>query len=210
MTRRRQRTGTVERDTCAAVDLYWLPLGAGGRCVRLNGRVFEAVSARIQGRPACDLYHSALEVSVDGERFVIEMAPAWDDEGARRGAVVEGPVGARWAGRSRAFRYEIRCWRDGRIPDIAEAVESPQRLSGDSRAARRLLDLVPQVPVMTWGRDELATGEMWNSNSVVAWLLVSSGIDISAARLPKRGSAPGWAAGLAAAPHERTARALSA
>ena len=26
------------------VDLYWLPLGAGGHSVRLNGRVFEAAA----------------------------------------------------------------------------------------------------------------------------------------------------------------------
>ena len=25
----------------SSVDLYWLPLGAGGHSVRLNGRVFE-------------------------------------------------------------------------------------------------------------------------------------------------------------------------
>ena len=24
------------------VDLFWLPLGAGGHCVRFNGRVYEA------------------------------------------------------------------------------------------------------------------------------------------------------------------------
>ena len=34
----------------AGVDLYWLPLGAGGHSVRLNGRVFEAVAARLARR----------------------------------------------------------------------------------------------------------------------------------------------------------------
>jgi hypothetical protein len=34
----------------AAVDLYWLPLGAGGRFVRANGRLYEAVAARVQRR----------------------------------------------------------------------------------------------------------------------------------------------------------------
>jgi hypothetical protein len=29
----------------AAVDLYWIPLGAGGHSVRFNGRVFEAIEA---------------------------------------------------------------------------------------------------------------------------------------------------------------------
>ena len=32
------------------VDLYWLPLGAGGHCVRANGRVYEAIAARVGGR----------------------------------------------------------------------------------------------------------------------------------------------------------------
>src|SRR5438552_8736065 len=27
--------------SAAGIDLYWLPLGAGGRSVRLNGQVFE-------------------------------------------------------------------------------------------------------------------------------------------------------------------------
>jgi hypothetical protein len=31
----------------ASIDLYWLPLGAGGHSVRLNGRVYEAVAARL-------------------------------------------------------------------------------------------------------------------------------------------------------------------
>ena len=32
----------------AAVDLYWLPLGAGGHFVRLNGRIYEALAARVR------------------------------------------------------------------------------------------------------------------------------------------------------------------
>ena len=31
----------------AAVDLCWWPLGAGGHFVRLNGRIYEAIAARI-------------------------------------------------------------------------------------------------------------------------------------------------------------------
>jgi hypothetical protein len=46
----------------AAVDLYWLPLGAGGHFVRLNGRMYEALAARVRRRPVRDLYHSALQV----------------------------------------------------------------------------------------------------------------------------------------------------
>ena len=119
-------------ETAAAVDLYWLPLGAGGHFVRLNGRVFEAAAARAERRPACDLYHSALEVRVAAGRFVIEQAPVRDARGEQRGVVAEGPVGIRWAGRFRIFRYEIRRWRDGRIPDVDEAVGSPRRLTNEA------------------------------------------------------------------------------
>ena len=46
------------------VDLYWLPLGAGEApgCVRWNGRIFEAITARRQHREVRDLYHSVLVV----------------------------------------------------------------------------------------------------------------------------------------------------
>jgi hypothetical protein len=180
----------------AAVDLYWLPLGAGGHSVRLNGRVFEAVAARAARRPVCDLYHSALEVRVGAARFVIEPAPVRDNRGAQRGVVAEGSVGTRWAGRFRIFRYEIRRWRDGRIPDLDEAVESPQRLTDERARAQLVLDLVARVPTPVWGRDHLETGEMWNSNSVTAWLIASAGIDTESIHPPTAGRAPGWQAGL--------------
>jgi hypothetical protein len=181
------------------VDLYWLPLGAGGHSIRLNGRVYEAVAARLRRRPTCDLYHSALIVHAPEGRFVIEQAPVRDAYGAKRGVVAEGAVGARWAGRFRIFRYEVRRWRDGVIPDIGEAVGSPQRLSGDPGQAQRLLGLVPSVPTPVWGRDEFGVGEMWNSNSVISWLIVRSGIAAEAIPMPTGGRAPGWEAGIAVA-----------
>jgi hypothetical protein len=187
----------------AAVDLYWLPLGAGGHSVRLNGKIFEAVAAAAERRARCDLYHSALVVHVPGGRFVIEQAPAGTD-GAERGVVAQGAVGARVAGRLRLFRYEVRLWRDGVIPDVAEAVESPRRLSDDPERARRLLALVPHVPTPVWGRDELQAGEMWNSNSIVSWLIASSGLDVEAVRLPRGGRAPGWTAGIVVARRRQT------
>ena len=148
----------MSAESGAGIDLYWLPLGAGGHSVRLNGRVFEAVAARLEGRPPCDLYHSALVVQVPEGRFVIEQAPVRDDNGQERGVVAEGAVGSRWAGRFRIFRYEVRRWRGGVIPDVDEAVESPQRLTDDPDVARRVLDLAPHVPTAVWGRDELGAG----------------------------------------------------
>jgi len=185
-------------ESIAGIDLYWLPLGAGGHSVRLNGKVYEAVVARLRGRDRCDLYHAALEVRAPEGRFVIEQAPAWSGA-AERGVVAEGAVGARVAGRFRLFRYEIRCWRDGTIPDLAEAVESPRLLSADPARARRLLELVPHVPTPVWGRDELGAGEMWNSNSLISWLVVRSGLDAESIPLPHRGRAPGWRAGIVVA-----------
>jgi hypothetical protein len=125
--------GDVEHRAAAAVDLYWLPLGAGGHFVRLNGRLYEAVAARLQRRPAYDLYHSALQVEVPEGTFVIEQAPVHDWSGKDRGVVAEGAVGARWAGRFRIFRYEIRFWRGGHIPAVAGEVTDFQRLDGASR-----------------------------------------------------------------------------
>lgn len=186
------------QSVAGVVDLYWLSLGAGGHFVRFNGRAYEAVAARLGRRPACDLYHSALEVTCGSDRFTIEMTPVTAD-GARRGVVGEGAVGARWAGRLRIFRYEIRRWRGGQIPDVGEAVGGARRLSDDEACARRVLDLVPLVPRPVWGRDELGTGEMWNSNSVVSWLLARSGIDVDAIAPPAGGRAPGWTAGIVVA-----------
>jgi hypothetical protein len=178
--------------------LYWLPLGACGHSVRLNGRIFEAVAARIERRDRCDLYHSGLEVRVPEARFVIEMAPVRPGAGAQRGVVAEGAVGTCAVGRFRLFRYEVRRWCEGLIPDIAEAVESPHRLSGDPDCARRLLQLVPQVPTPVWGRDELRAGEMWNSNSVISWLIAADSMS-SPSQPPVGGRAPGWRAGIVVA-----------
>jgi hypothetical protein len=189
----------------AGIDLYWLPLGAGGHSVRLNGKVFEALAARFDGRTRCDLYHSALEVRVPEGRFVIEQAPIRPGDRAERGVVGEGAVGSRAAGRFRVFRYEIRRWRDGIIPDASEAVDSPRRLSDDGDCARRLLELVPHVPKPVWGRDELHAGEMWNSHSVISWLLARSGLDVDQIEAPPRGRAPGWGAGIVIARRRSTA-----
>ena len=181
------------------VDLYWLPLGAGGHSVRLNGRVYEAVVARLERRTATSLYHSALVVRVPAGEFVIEMAPVRDGDGALRGVVAEGPVGSRWARALRSFRYEIRRWAGGVIPDVDEAVDSPERLTDDPALAARVLALVPEVPTPVWGRDELRAGEMWNSNSLISWLLARSGLGVEAVQPPVGGRAPGWDAGLVVA-----------
>jgi hypothetical protein len=196
----------------SGIDLYWLPLGAGApsgsRWVRLNGIAFEALQAALERRPRRDLYHAGLEVRLGDERFIIEVAPSPDDEGARRGVVAEGAVGSRLAAPLRLFRYEVRCWAGGAIPDIAQAVASPIRLTDDPYTARRLLELAPSVPTSVWGRDEAAAGEMWTSNSVISWLISRCGLRADRIPLPPGGRTPGWSSGLAVAdaPVRATAR----
>jgi hypothetical protein len=184
-----------------AVELYWLPLGAGEPLgvVRRCGRGYEWLAARHAHRSPFDLYHSALTVDVDGIRTVVEMAPVWALPAGDRGVVGEGPVGLRPLGRLRLFRYEVRRWRGGVIPDAAEAVAGPRRLAVSPGQARRVLELVAEVPLVTWGRDELGTGEMWNSNSLTSWVLARAGLDPAGIPLPPHGRAPGWDAGIAVA-----------
>jgi hypothetical protein len=58
--------------------------------------------------------------------------------------VATGAVGSLLLGRLRLFRYEVRCWRGGTIPDLGEAVGGPRLLSTDPWFARRLLDALHQ------------------------------------------------------------------
>lgn len=184
----------------ARIELHWLPLGAGGvGYVRLNGRIYEALKARAERRSPLDLYHTALEVSLPEGRFTIENAwPSPNADTVSRGVVLEGPVFSRRLARIRPLRYEVRCWRDGVIADADQAA-AVDLLSHDAKKARHLLELVAIVPPMVWGRDELDTGEMWNSNSVISYLLMRTGVPIESIHPPKGGYAPGWAAGIALA-----------
>jgi hypothetical protein len=112
---------------------------------------------------------------------------------------VEGPVGSRHLRVFRALRSEVRVWPEGIIADVNEAVASPQRLSNDEVRARRVLEMAAHVPAFVWGRDQLGTGEMWNSNSVISWVLARGGLPAAEIQAPEGGRAPGWAAGVAAA-----------
>ena len=184
----------------SGVDLYWIPLGSGAQVVRISGRAFESLSAVLQRRPRRDLYHSALVAFTSDAAFTIEMTPIPDAGGGEdRGVVAEGTVGTRWARRFRIFRYEIRRWRDGVIPDISYAIASPVRVTDDDALTRKILDLVPLVPTPVWGRDELHAGDMWNSNSVTAWLVDCAGLETAAGRFSNGGRVSGWDAGVTVA-----------
>ncbi len=77
---------------------------------------------------------------------MIEQARVHDWSGKERGVVAEAAVGALWAARFASSAYEIRLWRGGHIPDVAEAGDSPRRLTDDEQPAQRLLEVIPGVP----------------------------------------------------------------
>jgi hypothetical protein len=187
--------------TAGSVLLHWIPLGAGTSVptVRWCGRAYEALSALRSRRPRRDLYHAALEVHSSRQRYTLEMTPAWGGKAPERGVVLTGPVGIRFLGHSKLFRYEVRCWPDGQIPDLEFAVGSPVTLATSPDLADRLLDTVQFVPPLTWGRDERGFDDMWNSNSVVAFVLTMAGLTANELQPPRKGRAPGWRAGLLAA-----------
>jgi hypothetical protein len=193
--------GATSSTEPGSVDLYWVPLGAGTALpvVRWSGRAYESLAARRAQRRPQPIFHAALEVRLAGTRHTIEMAPAWGRSHGGDGVAGVGPVGVRWLGRSRFFRYEVRRWADGVIPDLAEAVGGPTTVCTGSADAQQVLDAVDDFPTATWGRDELGTGDMWNSNSLVAFVLCRAGVDASGLVPPDDGRAPGWAAGVVAA-----------
>lgn len=192
----------VRNERPPGIYLYWIPLVAGGSgFVRLNGRIYERLHARRHRRRARALYHTALEVHPSkSARFVVEtMWPQPDRNGETRGVVGEGPVFASWLSVTRVFRYEVRCWPNGSLPDAEAATGGPRMISDDVSIAERLLALTELVPTLTWGRDVAGVGDMWNSNSVISWLLACGGVEMSAISPPDGGRAPGWETGIAVA-----------
>lgn len=131
------------------------------------------------------------------------MWPQPDRNGEARGVVREGPVFASWLSFTRVFRYEVRCWPNGSLPDAEAASGGPRLVSDDVAIAERLLALTEMVPSLTWGRDVSGVGDMWNSNSVISWLLARSGVEMSGICAPDGGRAPGWEAGITVAQKTR-------
>lgn len=184
----------------AGIDVMWIPLGAGGSgIVRVNGRIYERLTSWRERRPPLALLHTALQVRLDGATWIVEtMWPSPAGDPAARGVVVTAPVWLRPLGRFRLFRHEVRRWCDGILPDADQAIGGPDTVTTDPEVAQRLLDLVPAVPALIWGR-RVDGADMWNSNSVIAWLLTRSGLAIDTITPPTGYRAPGWDAGSAVA-----------
>jgi hypothetical protein len=179
--------------------LWWLPVGAGGHVVVHTSRWWELWNAARERRAPEPLFHAALEVFTAGHRHVIEMGPAWGQRDPSRQVVATGPVGSRGLGRWVMFRYEVRCWAEGDIPDREFAAGPPHRIPLTVREAAELVALTAEVPTHVWGQDIFGVGDMWNSNSLISWLLQSGGVDARALAPPTPGSAPGWQSGILAA-----------
>jgi hypothetical protein len=82
--------GEHERGLAPAVDLYWIPLGAGAHFVRLSGKLYEALKALVEHRARLDLYHTALQIWLPNDRFVIECAAILNLRREERGVVAGG------------------------------------------------------------------------------------------------------------------------
>ena len=182
----------------ASVDLYWLPLGAGGHSVRLNGKIFEAVVAGLERRSRRDLYHSALIVGVPEGRFAIERRPCGAAT-AERGVVSGGAVGSCWAGPLPDLPLRAAPLAKRVIPDVAEAVESPQRLTTDARSRSASSTSCRRCRHPCGAVTNCGAGEMWNSNSVISWLIARCGLEVEPISPPVGGRAPGWRAGIVVA-----------
>ena len=197
-------TTSYESVPSSRLELHWVPLGAGtslgSRVVRFSGRVYERAVAIMRRRSPQPLFHSALIAYTPEGRCVVEMTPVpRHGHPADRGIVGGGAVGSRVLGRSRLFRYEIRRWLGGVIPDLRYATDGPVLISTDDDEVAHVLDLLAEVPPAVWGRDHARTGEMWNSNSVISWTLERAGLAGRAGTPPHGGRAPGWEAGVVVA-----------
>jgi hypothetical protein len=108
-----------------SIDLYWIPLGAGGAgLVRFNGWVYEAIKARGERRRPLDLYHTALEVRVPegaspsrtrGPVPIVTLNLGASSSKvllATAGSPVSGCSATRFAaGRTASFRTQARRWK---------------------------------------------------------------------------------------------------
>jgi hypothetical protein len=180
----------------AGIELYWIPVAAGtARLQRASLRVWETFEAARARRPRATLFHTALKLwPTGGEALTLELAPAF--KGGTRPPLASGPVGVRWADRWVLFRYELVLVPAPTLPDEQWAVDSPVRLTAEAATAARIIEIAPTVPGHTWGRRVTGTQEMWTSDSVVSWLLVRAGLDLSRVQPPAGGRAPGWDAGI--------------
>ncbi|GIG39273.1 hypothetical protein [Cellulomonas phragmiteti] len=175
----------------AVARVRWAAVGAEGHVARRTSAWWERAVAARERRAPQRLVHAVLEVVVDGTTTRVDMGPTWGRDAGTRRVVATGPVGSRHLARCALLRYEVR------VADGPGAVPGVLRVSPDVAVPPDVLDALADVPRRTWGRDEAGAGEMWTSNSVVAWVLVRAGV--RSVEPPAGHRAPGWCAGVRAA-----------
>ena len=194
------REAVVMEPGPAAVELYWLPLGAGGHSVQVQ-------RPRLRG-PGRGARPAALDL-ISTTRHYASVSPREGSSSNRRlfPIGVAANVASSSRGRSAADGLgDFACFvtRSGsglaaRFPTSRRPLTARETTERRRDTGRRVLARAEEVPPLTWGRDEMRTGEMWNSNAVIAWVLSRSGIDAAQVMPPRGGRAPGWNAGLAVA-----------
>ena len=183
----------------ATVVVYWIPLGAGvvgcpHQRQAVRGGVGDPPRARTC-RSTTPPSRSRSRKDASSSRWhpwpTLTASAAAPSE---QGRSVPGGRGGCGSFATRSAAGATACFQ---TPPLLSVV--PSSWPRTPRVARRLIELVPTVPTPTWGRDELSTGEMWNSNSVTSWLLARSGVEVGGLGPPDGGRGPGWDAGLAVA-----------
>ena len=159
----------------------------------LNGKAYEALSAAFERRRLTSTMPD-FEVRLGDGSFVIEVAPSPDAAcrpGRRRRRPCWQPL--RRCPTALPLRGPLLVGRSD--PDVDEAVASPCACLMIQRPLIACSSSYPPSRHSVWGRDELQTGDMWNSNSVISWLIARAHLLVDVA-LPPHGRAPGWAAGI--------------
>ena len=184
------------------VYLLWIPLGAGASVpvAHWSGRAYEAISARRARRTAAAICSTRRWRSrAGGHRFVVEMTPAWGSAHTSAGSVASGPVAFQLLGRSRFFRYEVHCWRDGVIPTGTTRSVIPRCVSNDPDDRRSHPGPRSAVPN---AHDGVATtsapGTCGTPTRSLPGCCPGRGSRTADVHPPRNGRAPGWRAGLVA------------
>jgi hypothetical protein len=162
---------------------------------------WERLRALKAGRSPRELLHVALEVQLDSStKFVIELVPAgFGPARTSTGVVGNGPILSRALGWMRMFQYEIRRWKNGVVEAKDKSTRPPSTYVITRDQALQIIDGASRAPRHPWGQDVLGNGDMWNSNSLVSFVLVSAGMDPAAIEPPASADWPGWDTGVALA-----------
>lgn len=188
------------------LELFWLPLGAGGHSVRVNGKVYEALLARAQRRASRDLYHAALVAELPDGHPLSRSGPSGTGSPAP-------PIAARWCrARSACVRWAVAVVPLRGAALAGRSHPGPRVRRGRPASSHRRRGRRTTCPRR---RDRRAGADLGPRRARArgdvelqlrhTWVLVRAGLDPSEVQPPSSGRAPGFDAGLAAARREQEA-----